>query len=207
MRTKTNSLMASWLVVGLGNPGPTYAFTRHNVGFLVVDELASRARVSLKRSRTLAAHTATTRIGSAGLGAPAIDAVPVHLACPTTYMNNSGRAVAALSRFYKVRAENIIVVHDEIDLDFQTMRCKFGGGDNGHNGLRSIRSHLGTGDYYRIRFGVGRPPGRQDAADYVLAPIPKSLAADYEVEVSRVTDAVETLITQGLAIAQNRYNS
>lgn len=199
--------MTSWLVVGLGNPGPTYSNTRHNVGFMVVDELARRARASWSAPRLMRAEVVETRISSAGVGAPGLDAHKVVLVKPRTFMNESGQAVGKLAGFHKVVPANVIAIHDELDLDFGQLRLKIGGGDNGHNGLKSLRKHLSTGDFHRVRFGIGRPPGRQAAADYVLAPIPSSLKVDLEIEVGRAADAVEKLVLDGLEAAQNRYNS
>lgn len=199
--------MSTWLVVGLGNPGPTYASTRHNVGFLVADELAARARSTFTAPRGLRGEVCETRATASGIGGVGADAQRVVLLKPRTYMNESGAAVAKACAFYKITPEHVVAVHDELDLDFGQLRLKFGGGDNGHNGLKSLRAHLGTGDFHRVRFGIGRPPGRQPAADFVLAPIPGSLRADYAVEASRVADAVETLLVEGLAAAQNRFNS
>ena len=199
--------MSAWLVVGLGNPGPTYASTRHNVGFLVADELVRRARASWSASRGLRADVCETRLAASGLGGVGADALRVVLLKPRTYMNESGAAVGKACAFYKVAADHVVAVHDELDLDFGQLRLKSGGGDNGHNGLRSIRAALGTGDFLRVRVGIGRPPGRQDAADYVLAQIPASLRADYAVEASRAADATEALLADGLPAAQNRFNS
>ena len=200
--------MADWLVVGLGNPGPTYASHRHNVGFMVVDELARRAGVRFSRSLTLRAETAQTRItASGGIGGIGADADRVVLLKSRTFMNESGIAVSKAANYFKTAADHLVVVHDELDLDFGRIRLKFGGGDNGHNGLKSIRRHLGTGDFFRARYGVGRPPGRQDAADFVLSPFPSALGEDVAVEVSRCADAVESLLTQGLDATQGRFNS
>lgn len=200
--------MASpWLVVGLGNPGPTYASTRHNVGFMVADELAGRARAPFTAPRGMRADVVETRLAASGMGGIGADAQRVILLKPRTFMNDSGAAVAKACAFFKIDPDHVIAVHDELDLDFGRLRAKLGGGDNGHNGLKSIRSALGTGDFYRIRFGIGRPPGRQAAADYVLAPIPASLREDYAVEASRNADAVEALISGDLAAVQNRFNS
>lgn len=198
--------MSVWMVVGLGNPGPTYSFTRHNVGFMVADELGRRASASWQAPKGMSAEVAETRLGSSGLGIPAADAERLILVKPRTFMNDSGGAVGRLAGFHHVPADHVVVVHDELDLDAGRMRVKFGGGDNGHNGLKSLRQHLGTGDYYRVRFGIGRPPGRMQPADYVLARIPEAERADLGVEVARAADAVETLILHGLAEAQNRYN-
>jgi peptidyl-tRNA hydrolase, PTH1 family len=200
--------MSNWLVVGLGNPGPTYASHRHNVGYLVVEELARRASVRFSGAANLRAEIAQTRITAAGgIGGVGTDATPVVLVKSRTFMNDSGSAAVKALAYYKGAAENLIAVHDELDLDFGQLRVKFGGGDNGHNGLRSLRASLGTGDFFRVRFGVGRPPGRQDPADYVLSGFPAALATDLAVEVSRAADAVECLLNDGLEVAQNRFNS
>jgi peptidyl-tRNA hydrolase, PTH1 family len=200
--------MANWLVVGLGNPGPTYANNRHNVGYLVVEELARRAQVHFSTASSLRAEIAQTRITAAGgIGGIGADALAVVLLKSRTFMNDSGAAVGKAMAYYKSVAANVVVIHDELDIEFGQLRVKFGGGDNGHNGLKSIRRSLGSGDFYRVRFGVGRPPGRQDPADYVLSSFPAALAADVAVEVSRAADAVECLLVDGLASAQNQYNS
>ena len=199
--------MTNWLVVGLGNPGPTYAAHRHNVGFLVADELARRAQVKYSRSLGLRADVATTRVTSAGLGAVGADASAVVLLKSRTFMNNTGLAVSKATAYYKTPASGLVVIHDELDIDFGQLRLKFGGGDNGHNGLKSIRQSLGTGDFFRVRFGIGRPPGRQDPAQFVLSPFPSAVSADLAEVVSRAADAVQCLLTDGLEAAQNRFNS
>ncbi len=199
--------MAPWLLVGLGNPGPTYAHHRHNVGYLVVDELARRASVKFSRAIGLRAEAAQTRITPAGIGAVGASAEQVVLLKSRTFMNETGVAVGKALAYYKVTPARLVVIHDELDLDFGQLRLKFGGGDNGHNGLKSIRAHVGTGDFYRARFGIGRPPGRQQPADFVLTSFPSGQADDLAVEVARCADAVETLLTQGLETAQNRFNS
>jgi PTH1 family peptidyl-tRNA hydrolase len=199
--------MTNWLVVGLGNPGPTYASHRHNAGFLVADELARRAGVKFAKSLGLRAEAAQTRITTAGIGAVGAQADQVVLLKSRTFMNDTGLAVAKAGGYYKTASANLVAIHDELDLDFGQIRLKFGGGDNGHNGLKSIRRSLGTGDFFRVRFGIGRPPGRQDAADFVLSPFPSALADDLAVEVSRAADALECLLTDGLEAAQNRFNS
>ncbi|MFN8167571.1 MAG: aminoacyl-tRNA hydrolase [Candidatus Nanopelagicales bacterium] len=188
---------APWLVVGLGNPGPEYAATRHNIGYLVVEELAERLRgrfATHKRSRALVAEERLH-------GHRAI------LAKPLTYMNESGGPVKGLLDFYKVPAEHLVVVHDELDLPFSSLRLKLGGGDNGHNGLRSIRRSTGTGDFYRVRVGIGRPPGRQDPADFVLKPWAAVERKELPLQISDAADAVELLVAEGLERAQNRFNS
>lgn len=199
--------MSTWLVVGLGNPGPAYSNTRHNVGFMVVDELARRARASWSAPKGMRADVAETRMGTAGIGTPGVDAQRIVLVKPRTFMNESGQAVAKLAAFHKVTVDHVVAVHDELDLDLGQLRLKLGGGDNGHNGLKSIRRHLSSGDYFRVRYGIGRPPGRQEPADYVLAPIPSALRTGFELETGRCADAVETLINSGLEAAQNRFNS
>ncbi|WP_130864862.1 aminoacyl-tRNA hydrolase [Acidipropionibacterium timonense] len=196
-----------WLVVGLGNPGPTYDGTRHNVGAMVVDELCRRAGEKLSSARAQRAETARTRIGPAGIGVPSAQAEQVVLMRSRTYMNDSGIAVRKVADFAHIRPDHVIVVHDEIDLDLGRMRLKLGGGDNGHNGLKSIRAHLRTGDFLRVRVGVGRPPGRQDAADYVLGHFSSREKPQVELQVALAADAVEAIVSTGLEQAQNRFNS
>lgn len=186
-----------WLVVGLGNPGPKYADTPHNVGWLVVDELAGRSGSRLGSARRAKAQVAAVRMSGH----------PVLLVKPTDFMNNSGGPTKALLSYYHSPPDRLVVVHDELDLAPNALRLKFGGGDNGHNGLRSLRSSLGSGDYYRVRVGVGRPIGRQDPVDYLLRPMPAALRADLPVTIARAADAVEMLIGSGLAAAQNSFNS
>lgn len=186
-----------WLIVGLGNPGPEYAATPHNVGWLVIDDLARRCGVRLGSARRAKADVAQTRLA----GRPAV------LVKPTDFMNNSGGPTKALLTYYGTGLDRLIVVHDELDLPAHALRLKFGGGDNGHNGLRSLRNSLGTGDYYRVRVGVGRPPGRQDPAAYLLRPAPAALRSELPGTVDTAGDAVEALIAEGLAAAQNMYNS
>jgi peptidyl-tRNA hydrolase, PTH1 family len=188
-----------WLVVGLGNPGPSYAATRHNVGRIVVELLAARVGGSFKAHRRGRADVVEARLGDA----PGTRAV---LARSRSYMNESGGPVASLCDFFGVDIDNLVVVHDELDLPFGTLRVKRGGGDNGHNGLRSVRAALGTGDFLRVRFGIGRPPGRMDPAVFVLKPFSASERADLPVLVERAADAVEALLVDGLAYAQNLYN-
>lgn len=199
--------MTAWLVVGLGNPGPTYASHRHNVGFLVADELARRAHGTFIAQRGLRSEACQTRITRAGLGAVGADAQQVVLLKPRTFMNDSGHAVANALAYYGIEPDGLVVIHDELDLDFGQLRLKFAGGDNGHNGLKSIRRGLGSGDFFRVRFGIGRPPGRQAPADFVLTPFPASAREELALEVGRAADAVETLLMDGLDTAQNRFNS
>ena len=190
----------TWLVVGLGNPGPTYAGNRHNVGFMAVDDLAARAGDRLSRHKRAVALVAESRVGSPGASERVV------LAEPQSFMNDSGGPVKALLDFYKIAPDRLVVLHDELDIAFGTLRVKFGGGDNGHNGLKSIRSSIGTGDFFRVRMGIGRPPGRQDPADFVLRDFPASERAEAGVLVGRAADAVETLVLSGLERAQQRYN-
>ncbi|ERF55230.1 Peptidyl-tRNA hydrolase [Cutibacterium granulosum] len=197
----------SWLIAGLGNPGPVYTRTRHNVGYLVVDELRRRANERWTSARAQRADVVRTRIGPVGLGAPGAQTEPVVLMRSRTYMNESGIAVRKVADFSHISPDHLIVVHDELDLDLGRMRLKTGGGDNGHNGLKSIRAHLRTGDFNRVRFGVGRPPGRMNPADYVLSNFPARDQNDLDLQVTLAADAVEMIMTDGLAAAQNRYNT
>jgi PTH1 family peptidyl-tRNA hydrolase len=191
-----------WLVVGLGNPGPTYAGHRHNVGFLVVDELARRGGARFSRAKDVRADTADVRVGP-----PSADQPRLILAKSRSFMNETGGPVSRLLAYYKVAPAALVVVHDELDIDPGQLRVKLGGGDNGHNGLRSIRGSLGTGDYYRVRVGVGRPPGRQDPADFLLSNFAPSARTDLEIEVQRAADAVESLVQVGLERTQSTFNS
>ena len=191
-----------WLVVGLGNPGPAYAGHRHNVGYLVVEELARRMGSPFRSHKSGRADVVEGRLGAPGTPGPR-----VVLAKPRSYMNEVGGPVKALMTFYKIPAERLVAIHDELDIGFATLRCKLGGGDNGHNGLRSIRSSLGTGDFHRVRAGIGRPPGRQDVADFVLSNYSSAERKDLPFEVDRAADAVECLITEGLEKTQSRFNS
>jgi PTH1 family peptidyl-tRNA hydrolase len=191
----------TWLVVGLGNPGTQYAATRHNIGFWVVDVLARRSGERLARHKRAVASTAQVRIGGSGpAGTPAV------LVEPLSFMNDSGGPVKALMSFYDVSVEHLVVVHDELDLPLGRLRIKRGGGDNGHNGLRSIRSALGTGDFIRIRLGIGRPPGRQDPADFVLKAFSSDERTQASVMAEEGADAVEELLARGLSAAQNAFN-
>lgn len=191
----------TWLIAGLGNPGPAYATTRHNIGAMVVEAFALRTKSPLTRHKRALALSAETHVGMPG----AIHKVV--LAFPLSFMNESGGPIKALMDFYDVEPENLIVVHDELDIDFSTIRLKFSGGDNGHNGLKSIRKVLGTGDFYRERLGVGRPVGRQSPADYVLSAFSAEERKELPEFIDRSTDALETLILQGLEQAQSQFNS
>ncbi len=191
-----------WLVAGLGNPGPAYAGHRHNVGYLVADELASRLASPFRAHKAARAEVVEGRLGDPGTDAPR-----VVLARARCYMNESGGPLKALMTFYKIPADRLVVVHDELDLPFGTLRVKLGGGDNGHNGLRSVRSSLGTGDFYRVRIGIGRPPGRHDVSDHVLSDYSSAERREVPYQVDRAADAVESLIVDGLAATQQTYNT
>lgn len=199
-------MSAPWLVVGLGNPGPTYAGNRHNVGHMVLDELGRRAGAQFASRSTSATRAAVceTRVGVLPGGAPGPRVV---LAKPVSYMNVSGGPVAALVRYLGVPTERVVVVHDELDVPFGQVRLKAGGGEGGHNGLRSISSALGSREYLRVRVGVGRPPGRMDAADYVLKDFSATERKDLPCSVDAAADAVEMVVTQGLLAAQQRFHS
>jgi peptidyl-tRNA hydrolase, PTH1 family len=184
------------LLVGLGNPGPRYAGNRHNVGFMVVDELAARIGGKFK------AHKGGAEVVEGRLADRR-----VVLAKPRSFMNLSGGPVAGTAKFYKIDAAGVVVVHDELDLPFGALKLKLGGGDNGHNGLRSITKSLGTREYYRVRFGIGRPPGRMDPADFVLKDFATIERKELAFEIDRCADAVEALVSKGLAGAQNAFHA
>jgi peptidyl-tRNA hydrolase, PTH1 family len=185
-----------WIIAGLGNPGPEYAATRHNAGHMVLALLAERMGARFKSHRT-----------RNDLAEGRLAGQPVTLARPRSYMNLSGAPIASLVAFYKLPPKRLVVIHDELDLPFGTVRLKLGGGDNGHNGLRSIASALGTRDYYRVRFGIGRPPGRMDPAAYVLRDFTVAERKELPFLIDRAADATETLITKGLTEAQNTYHA
>jgi PTH1 family peptidyl-tRNA hydrolase len=188
--------VGGWLVVGLGNPGPGYSGNRHNVGFMVVDLLAQRMGGRFK------AHKSRTDVMEGRLAGER-----VVLAKPRSYMNDSGGPVSSVRDFFKTPPERVVVVHDELDLPYGGLRLKLGGGDNGHNGLRSIRRSLGTGEFNRVRFGIGRPPGSMDAAAFVLRDFGTAERKELELNVDHAADAVEALLTEGLERAQNSYNT
>ncbi|MFD1504238.1 aminoacyl-tRNA hydrolase [Georgenia yuyongxinii] len=195
--------MSPWLVVGLGNPGPQYASNRHNVGQMVVDVLARRMNGSFTTHKARA-HVLDGRLGTLPGGVPGPRVI---LAKPSTYMNVSGGPVATLANFYGVDPSHVLVVHDELDLPPETLRLKFGGGEGGHNGLRSISNFLGTKDYMRLRVGVGRPPGRMDAADYVLRDFSSAERTELGVTLEEGADAIEEVLTLGLEKAQQRLHT
>ena len=185
------------LVVGLGNPGTEYAETRHNVGVRVAEVLAARAG-----GGRFSKHKANADVLEGRLAGR-----PTVLAVPRTYMNVSGGPVAGLLRYYGVAPADLVVVHDDLDLGFGVVRLKRGGGEGGHNGLRSVSASIGTKDYLRVRFGIGRPPGRQDPADFVLRRFSGAERKDLDFAVDLAADAVEALLTDGLEPAQNRFHA
>jgi peptidyl-tRNA hydrolase, PTH1 family len=186
----------TWVVAGLGNPGARYATTRHNAGRMVVHELARRAGARFRKARFLPAEVAEI----------ALDGERVLLVASTQFMNESGTSYAGVARKQHVPPEQVIAVHDEIDIPAGELRIKLGGGSAGHNGLRSLTQALRTPEYHRVRVGVGRPPGRQDPADFVLEPAGRTAGPDLAIWTDRAADAVTTLITDGLAAAQDRFN-
>lgn len=193
---------APWVVVGLGNPGDRYAGNRHNVGAMVVAEL-SRRYASPLRAHKARASAAQVRLGTVA-GRPGPAAV---IAVPHSYMNESGGPVKALMGFFGAGPDRLIVLHDELDIDAGQVRLKLGGGEGGHNGLRAVSRALGTRDYLRVRIGIGRPPGRMEAADYVLRDFSKEERADLPFLLGDAADAVELLAQEGLLAAQQRFHS
>jgi peptidyl-tRNA hydrolase, PTH1 family len=197
------SSSGTWLVVGLGNPGPAYAGNRHNVGAMVVDVLGARVGGSFRSHRSRAS-VLEGRLGVLPGGAPGPRVV---LAKPTTYMNESGGPVSGLAQFFKVDLDHLVVVHDELDIPAAELRLKQGGGEGGHNGLRSVSRSLGSKDYLRVRVGIGRPPGRMDAADYVLRDFSSAERRELPILLEDAADAVEDLVATGLIAAQQRWHS
>jgi PTH1 family peptidyl-tRNA hydrolase len=191
----------TWLIVGLGNPGPAYAGHRHNIGYVVLDELARRMGGSLRAHKSGRADVLEGRLAPPGAPAP-----KVVLGRVRGYMNESGGAVSTLAKFYGVEPDHIVAIHDELDIDFGTLRTKFGGGDNGHNGLKSLRASLGTGDFYRVRVGIGRPPGRRDPADFVLSDYAAAERKELPFQIDTAADAIECLVEKGLEETQQRFN-
>ncbi|MBU6265458.1 MAG: aminoacyl-tRNA hydrolase [Actinomycetales bacterium] len=191
-------MSTTWLVVGLGNPGPDYAGHRHNVGQMAVSQLASDIGATFK------SHKANALVAEGWVrpGGPKLV-----IAKPNTFMNLSGGPVANLLKFYGVEPANLIVLHDELDIDFDVIRLKSNGGHGGHNGLRDIIAAIGTNEFNRVRIGIGRPPGRQDAADFVLSNFNSSEREILPHVLAHVTDAVETIADEGILAAQQRFNS
>lgn len=187
-----------WLLVGLGNPGREYAGNRHNVGFMIADLLAARAGARFSRHRRAVAEVAEGRLG---IGGP-----KVILIKPLTFMNLSGGPVSSLAQFFKVPVERVVAIHDELDVPFGQVRAKRGGGEGGHNGLRSMSKSLGGKDYARVRFGVGRPPGRQEPADFVLSDFSGAERKELDFLVDRAADVVEAVVHEGVEWAQNKYH-
>jgi PTH1 family peptidyl-tRNA hydrolase len=190
----------TWLVVGLGNPGDQYSATRHNVGQMVIDELVRRHSIKLS------SHKSRTEISAYKLGVDD-NVQSIILAKSKGYMNESGGPIKALANFYSVETQSIIALHDELDIGFSTIRSKFAGGDNGHNGLKSMTSAFDTPDYFRVRLGIGRPMGQQDPADFVLKAFSKIEQKDVGEFIVRGADVVESLITQGLERTQSAFNT
>jgi PTH1 family peptidyl-tRNA hydrolase len=184
-----------WLIAGLGNPGPAYAANRHNVGFMTADVLAARAGARFKAGKFRALAAEGRLAGQS-----------VTIIKPLEFMNESGGPVTRISGFYRLGPEQLVVIHDELDLPFGTVRLKLGGGDNGHNGLRSVTTRLGTRDYYRARIGIGRPPGRMDPAAFVLRDFSAAERKELPLVLERAADAVEMLLADGLAAAQNAFH-
>jgi PTH1 family peptidyl-tRNA hydrolase len=189
-----------WIVVGLGNPGEQYVATRHNVGQMVIDELAKRHNVKFS------AHKSRTDVAAYKLGV-GVDAYSIILAKSKSYMNESGGPVSNLAKFYSVEPSKIIVLHDELDIPFAAIRSKIAGGDNGHNGLKSLTSSLGTAEYFRVRLGIGRPMGQQDPGDFVLKAFSQVEKKDIGEFLDRGADVVESLIEKGLEFTQQKFNS
>lgn len=196
MNATPDSTTGPALIVGLGNPGPQYETTRHNVGFMVADALAGRIGAKFSSHKKSNSDIVQARLAERS----------VIVAKPRTFMNLSGQPVAALARFFSVEPGCVVVVHDELDLDFGTIRLKLGGGEGGHNGLRSTTKHLSTKDYLRVRVGIGRPPGRMDPASYVLKPFSAAERKDLGVIVEEAADAAELVLRVGLEAAQNQVH-
>ena len=192
-----------WLVVGLGNPGQEYTWTRHNIGHATVQALAKRAGGSWVGHRTRT-HIADVRLGVLPGGAPGPKVV---LAQSDSYMNTSGTPVGALMRFLGVDADHLLVIHDDLDIPAHQLRLKTGGGEGGHNGLKSISQVIGTRDYHRLRVGIGRPPSRMDPADFVLQTIPHSQRTEWQVSAEKAADVVEDVVINGFLPAQQRLHS
>ena len=197
-RGKGEDMSDAWLIVGLGNPGPEYEKTRHNIGQMVLDELAKEVGGSFKKHSKASAVVVEGRLG---FGGPKV----IHMKS-LGYMNTSGGPVSAVAKFYGIDPDHIIVVHDELDIPFDTIKLKIGGGEGGHNGLRDITKALGTKDYYRVRTGIGRPPGRMDTADFVLKPFSSTEAKDLPFLISNAADATMMLVKEGLLATQQRYH-
>jgi PTH1 family peptidyl-tRNA hydrolase len=186
----------TWLVAGLGNPGPRYAKTRHNLGYLVVEELAARAGERFKKARFVPADVCELKESGER----------VLLGKAHAFMNENGPAFASLVRKHRVQPDHVIAVHDEIDLPFGALRIKVGGSTAGHNGVKSLAAALRTPDFFRVRLGVGRPGGRRDPADWVLEDFPKRQDADVAILVDDGADATLSIVRDGLQVTQDRFN-
>jgi PTH1 family peptidyl-tRNA hydrolase len=186
----------TWLIVGLGNPGPTYANTRHNVGYLVADVLADRIGAAFKAHASKRADVVEGRLADQR----------VVLGRARSFMNDSGGAVSTLAKYYDISPDKVVVIHDEIDIGLGQLRVKFGGGDNGHNGLKSLRKSLDTGDFYRVRVGVGRPSGSGEVHDHVLKSFSSTERKELPILLVEAADAVESLISKGLEPTQAAFN-
>lgn len=197
-KPEDSDMAQTWIVIGLGNPGPRYEMTRHNIGQLVVDELAAR------RSTPFKSHKSNARVAETWL---APGSAKIIAAKPNTFMNVSGGPAAALAKFYSVPPERIIVVHDELDIPFDSLKLKTGGGHGGHNGVRDVAKALSTPEFIRVRVGIGRPPGSGDPAEWVLAPFPASERQELQLAVGDAADAVEAIIGDGLIAAQQKFHS
>ncbi len=196
-----------WLIIGLGNPGSRYDNTRHNVGRDVVELLAARTRTNLKRHRS-GTLCGNTRLGGGPPLPGMLDAgTPATLAIARTYMNVSGPPYVSLMKSSKIDIDRVLVIHDDLDLPAHTLRLKKGGGEGGHNGLRSLSGALKSKDYARLRIGIGRPPGNQDAATYVLSPIPKTQREEWRVTIEQAADVVEQIVTDGIPLTQMDLHS
>lgn len=194
----SHSTLPTWIVVGLGNPGERYAQNRHNIGYMVVDELARRM------NSTFSSHKSNARVCEGRLE---MGGSKVVLAKANTFMNASGGPVSSLAKYFSAPATQVIVVHDELDLPFDTVKLKQGGGHGGHNGLRDISSALGSPQYLRVRVGIGRPPGQRDVADFVLSDFSAAEKKSVPVLVAEAADAVEAIVAEGLLAAQQRFHS
>ncbi|MCD2499495.1 MULTISPECIES: aminoacyl-tRNA hydrolase [Microbacterium] len=188
----------TWLIVGLGNPGPQYEATRHNVGQMVIDELAAR------RSERFSSHKAGARVSETWLRPGAAKLI---LAKPNSFMNVSGGPVSSLAKFYGIAPDHVVIIHDELDIPFDSVKLKVGGGHGGHNGVRDVAKALGTPEFPRVRVGIGRPPGRQDPADWVLSPFPASQRQELAMLIADAADAVEMTVDEGLLAAQQRFHA
>lgn len=187
----------SWLIVGLGNPGSAYAATRHNIGYLVADQVANIVGGRFKRHRPTRSLVVEGRFAGS----------PVVLGRSREFMNESGAAVAAQLRYFKIPADRLIVIHDELDIGPEQLRVKFGGGDNGHNGLKSIRAAIGTGEFYRVRAGIGRPAGNEPVHKFVLQTYAAAERHNVDELIDRSVEAIASLIERGLAATQSEFNS